>query len=929
MKDLRRALSAFAVAVLATGAACQEFDIGTQGAKVRLGREWSRQKLHPDLGKDQFAIKKQKGLFGVSTAYLVALEVRTPVESKADFERLFPLLVMQSQAAQTKYYDDVSPPRASREWADKLGNINLWYRLDIIAHEGLAYGVLSWAARSEAKLVAECADEFLGAFSAPGPNSEHQRGIEETRRSVTYKTHRIEYEHRPFVLAAQPPEDEQLAALLSDDEQHGAFILTQAAVSAERALTTSLSIVNDGHDDPFVELERRDVTINGVVGRRSIGKNATQTLHLLALPLGDGEFVDVRYLSPGAPEDPRYDRDLLLEGLQIRPLVAPIALPPIPDTPSLATKPSPARAAFREACRPLNKLDLYPTAARRLAADRWLAWSGGKAVAFGPTAVEEILNRDSWSDFDLVPFGDGWLIADYDQSVVAFRDGVEGAVQPFRARRLHPLGDDMLLVRGDEAPQLPGIAVTQRVGDLLVQRRTNGQERTIARLPDLIVDRFVVDRQGRHALLQCRLRSQWIDNARLLEVDLQSGDRRELGGWHALWLIAATDGGWLVSGAPRDGAPGIRHFATDASGKLLVTGADWLGIDFDGETLTLLDRNVPQGCDLLAAPKSAWESHGVRCGPFGASTLETIGAQLRKDSTTSTAPRTKEEILALLDRADEHARRLVGNDLPRSPEGVDELFAAVRSGIGLEASGRLLLVLLSTRALLDAGAVWVEPKTCEWMDWIAPATMPGESPFAVLQSPAQLVGAAIGDEEDAYGSCSWLLQGTDGRPILLGLDRASLRERAESLAVPGLNQAIERADAEALLRLLAGASEHLRAHVYQQLAVGNALPALATLAGHFAQTPNASRLDTVFWLSARLAVDPSSATAEAVATAALNAVQKDPAAVALYQILGAAYERTHPDELERARTCYRRVLQMENWGELATAAKAALQRLED
>src|SRR5690606_14869704 len=104
-------------------------------------------------------------------------------------------------------------------------------------------------------------------------------------------------------------------------------------------------------------------------------------------------------------------------------------------------------------------------------------------------------------------------------------------------------GDDLLLVRGDEAPQLPGIAFTQWVGDLLVQRRTHGQERTIARLPDLVVDRLVVDRQGRRALLQCRLRSQWIDDERLFEVDLQSGDRRELGGWHELWMIAATDAG--------------------------------------------------------------------------------------------------------------------------------------------------------------------------------------------------------------------------------------------------------------------------------------------------------------------------------------------------------------------------------------------------
>jgi hypothetical protein len=918
---------ALSAALFCRAAPAQDFDLGTHGATVTLPAPWERATFSKDLGNDQFTCAERNLFWKTREVYVWVTESEQVLENRADFERALDAHVTIAHGAVTELSELRGATRASRRSEERINGVALAYRIETVARDGLAFHVLAWATRSDAEFLDAKTDELLAGLSFPGSDSAWQRELVPTARSVTARGRTLSFQIRPFILREQPVDDDRLSFLQSPDDEHCiAVFQPEAYPSADEALDAALAAVGDS-GDTAVEVQRDLVDAAGLAVPHLVAKSESYTFHLLAVPLGGGEYLDVRYVSRGTPELPRADRDLFYASLRLTPATAVVEFPPPPPEPVVPLLPALAAIVDRstqvaEAVDALQSVE-------RLADGRWLARTFGETfVLSADRTPQRVLAREDWG-FDVVRWQGRWLVCDREQKVCAVDAG--GAVDlPFRARALATLGDDLLLVRAESGGWLPGLG--RRMGiDQLVRRRADGSESIVAELRDVGVLAIAASDDGSAVLIACASEEGDIATGkRLLQVDLDDGETRELGAWSSLDAIAPATGGWLVTGQPRAMPAGIWLVAADGAPTAVLTGTDVLGVELRDGRLVFAgpSRAAASGRALLAIALADLGAAGARVQPFAAAHLNEIGARLL--SAGGAPPRTESEIRAALDAANAIAQERVGADLPSAAANVDALIgAAVADASELAPEGRILLSLLFARACVDAGAQWIAPAAADWSRWLARAPHVGDSWFAVASSPGTALSAALDDGEAGWHPIDDLASHAEGRALLLGLEEESMRAALAAATPPQWHDALERADATALLAVLRerAGNSFARARLYERLAARGELSAVEAIAREIGASDAATAVDAMAWLSAwtERATEPPDLVA--LVAAATEAMHRYPAEAALCYCLGRAYERLSPGAPERALACYRRVVEMEQWGDAAKAARAAIERL--
>jgi len=187
--------------------------------------------------------------------------------------------------------------------------------------------------------------------------------------------------------------------------------------------------------------------------------------------------------------------------------------------------------------------------------------------------------------------------------------------------------------------------------------------------------------------------------------------------------------------------------------------------------------------------------------------------------------------------------------------------------------------------------------------------------------------------DDSEGGYSTGLQRNPDRargvPMLAGVDNAALLAKAHSLVIPGLREAIAAGRTKQVADALASrpANDLLRERCYLALAEYERYDAIDQIAGRFSRSDDPAAVDAVAQLNVQLVRQPDAATSGKLFEQGMRAARRYPRDVRIYMTLAQLAERAFPKEPAKARQCYERVLQLEQFGKAPTQAREALERL--
>jgi hypothetical protein len=218
--------------------------------------------------------------------------------------------------------------------------------------------------------------------------------------------------------------------------------------------------------------------------------------------------------------------------------------------------------------------------------------------------------------------------------------------------------------------------------------------------------------------------------------------------------------------------------------------------------------------------------------------------------------------------------------------------------------------------------------------WVA------ENPFAIAVQPRRIVESALFIEEGWSEPVSVILAESRGRTIYLGLDGESLHKRAQQAdRSDEISELVRKDRTKKLVARIEAVRENifLREEVYRQIAAAGHYATLEALASHFAgddgNAGDAADLRALYVARMSLdpspEVDPSSEEVPKLIEGLRRAIERAPDEAALYLLLGSAYERLESDDrLDYARACYRKTTELASWGDVADAAREALERVD-
>jgi hypothetical protein len=524
----------------------------------------------------------------------------------------------------------------------------------------------------------------------------------------------------------------------------------------------------------------------------------------------------------------------------------------------------------------------------------------------------------SWRDELLAGMEDGKL-----------RRVADGALGEERvaARLACVAGADLLLVRID--PALLGGGWPAHDTCRLFRQAPDGTTREVADLGQGSVQRVAADAVGRRAIVQMARMSVdgAVESNSLREVDLATGAVAGIGQWDAISYVAASAEGWLISGSPRGEPVGVWMIGADGRSELLVAGPVQ-GLGVDGTTLLLAEPAHDQQITVRRVALAECREEGRWCQPFGARQLDTVGRLLLAEPEIA-PPRTREQLAAVWQRADAIARDHVGAGLPTTPGEVDGLLNhGVGWQSGLDRHGRIVIGLLLANAAIGAGGQWVEPAEADWLHWCMPPRTTPDTAFAICSQPATDIVAAL-DDSEGQADLAGRLTNARGRAVLVGVDAEALAARASSLAPAELESVVRRGDGERLEALFGQfeSNAELRTWVYDQMAAHGHLAVVEQLAKSQARRSPPLAADALAWVRAWQRRDVAGAQASERVEVLMDLVRQLPGEAPLYLALGTAVESAFAGDGLKARQCYLRVLDLQQWGPDADAAKAALSRL--
>ncbi|HEX6812440.1 MAG TPA: hypothetical protein VF384_12505 [Planctomycetota bacterium] len=896
----------------------REEPLGKNGWRVQLPAHWRRELAAEGYGDSQFQIEANRGLFGRSQPVAIAArEWIGGLDDEDDHRRAFAALDPMPDGVQLRSEREADWLRVTRTGTVEADG--LAYRSELLVVDGGALHLLAWAEPAHAAALDAKVEEFLDAVLIPGDGSPWRKGMQPATEVLERSGVRLSLSLPPLVW--QRSDDAASLRLWSSvDQQDFLYILDASRGASERVIDAEVRTFTQW-EDTFRVVSRGVRTIDGIECHELAATSQHFHYRHVFVPAGGKRWLVVRYVVRGNSERPNSNRDAVLASLRLQPVVADAGLPPLPPAPPQPEQPvAAAWRTFLDGASPVFTVDGFLLRSAPGANGEWLAWDGSGATVFAPgDAHGRPLAGFEGQLAAFVCWRGAWLAAGYDGRVqVAAGAGADAPQAPsFRAERLAVAGDDLLCVR--DAP-FALLSASSAGRSELVCRRPDGSERVVAKLTSERVTDLAASADGKRALVALHRGDGFGDTIALAAIDLADGARRPVGAWQRIDQLGESDDGWLVTGVPRGGIAGIWHLRDGAEPELLLSGNGSSGARLARGVLAFAHRR-----GVSQAPLAHCQAAGRGVQPFSATHLAALGDALMRDEPA--APRTAEEVLAAVTSLRRRAREATGHDLPGDRGGLDALVGS--DGVRANGAGaRVVVALLLAADGLAAGGEWIAGSGADWWSWCVRGDEPAEHAFAIPCNVATAVAQAL-EEYGSFGMEGWR-DDRSGPRLLLGVDGNALTAAAAACVPAGFAEAWQAGDAKVLVAAANAlpANRRLRARVQERLADCGDWPALEAFAREHAQAAGARPGDVVAWLLARASQQPPGTGSADVLDALQKAVQQHPREARLYWLLASQHERAGKDAIRRARACYDRVAELQEYGELGMAALAALQRLD-
>lgn len=547
--------------------AAREIPIGTHGATLSLSESWQRQTLIKDLGPDQFL--HEDGYYAAVVENLALLERRADFEAElevpfANLERRFEEVDVDPEI---QYRRDGRIGHCTRQLQGSLQGLRVAYRIDLLSRDGLGYMVISWTGGSKAAELEVAVGELVTGIAFPDPQSEWGRKAEPASRSFRFDDWVIEVSYRESVFPHR--EDDGERSTLTSTEGTAAihlFLDVYDDNDLESALDDIVDLLSE--DSEIEELERIDLDLEAGSARQALlrqgGDVDPYDLAVVMVEVADNTYVDLRLVSSGKAGHREQLWNEVLDSLRVTPPVQVDAFPVVEQDEG---EPESLNRAALELLSNATRLDSEGSSFFDAvpAGDSSVIVLGSRQVSrVAEGAAPDVLYRsDAWIAGRRVVVADqDVLLVSGDQRVSRI---VDRELRPadFEARFAASTGTGLVLVRDHPAPAMLGFdELTHPDASRLIDRDASGEERTIVELEGLTVSAMAGGRGGSAVLLAVRKRQLLEDpdlaaGVELVEIDLATAKRQDLGAWSRIDNLERADGGWLVSGAPANELMGV------------------------------------------------------------------------------------------------------------------------------------------------------------------------------------------------------------------------------------------------------------------------------------------------------------------------------------------------------------------------------------
>jgi len=889
----------------------QSFSIGDKGASLQLGPSWTRRKIDQRLGDDQF-------IHGNN--YIMAIfEIEEALGDEAAFtqvvDRFLELLKAKTSNADvevSQFEGTHEIGKISARVSTDVSGVAFDYRISLIGKHGLNYVILAWAPTASTGFETEF-KRIANSLRFPAPDSPWGLKAQITRASFRYGNQRIGVPYRPSLFERVEREDALLKLQSLDEIIDISFYVSEGYDTPESAMTDDRDYFQS-----ILATYKQVYTESLDFNNRSIlfagGKAYDQewvAIQSAYFPLPDRTFLEIRMMTMGEDMAHRVFLEQVVAGLEVQDSGEIDAFPVVEET----EEPVGICRSWPGEAEKLGEIPGYAFSFTWHAEKAW-AITSNQVICLDPNRGEsKVVVQSEEHDYRRrIGTYRGQIV--FNSSDYSIRTaGPQQKLLPLKAKAVIQLDQKRhLMVPADEMDHRfdyfgqasPGL-------DTLVLYGKNDQPRDEIVLPGSWVAGSS-SKDGREFLAATQ--APWFDAERTVRLSLlriRGLKTRNAISWQTVRHIANTDDAWLVSGRPLKGADGVYRVDFRSDPEFLIGGEDLVGLA------------QADGSLILAARDPSYSSYSVYRLPLPVETqgwpIDVTWLNRIADMLAPSALHSAEDIRDLVTQADRTMHDTYGATLPRDTKGFDALLSFMGDSTQLSRSGLILLTAMLTQILMDNGATWL-PSAVD-LDSLPMTIHAYENAFATLHDPSYLVWSSLFESEGWWDPASSVLDLAQGRAVLLSCDPDIARSHAGDLIPEGLPEIIANQDAQHMAQIILEhkSNEHFRTKLYLQLLVENQNLAQRTVEAVLSQSPELE-LEQTYAMTFR-AIDTD--RPQDLAQELRDSIARHPKQAIFYHLLADEYAASSdPDDIDRARACYIKLLQLRPWGTFAERAQAWL-----
>ena len=920
-----------------------EHQIGSKGAVLVLDSQWTRKTIDPTAGDDQFVRDQNQ--------FMVVVELQGLLSHpESYFEKLEIFVTLIT----TKLHDvTMTNPQFERlgdlghawiQFSGKTGSLSLAYRIDLLSRDGLTYVLMSWGSQRQFFKVYFNANKAANAVKFPGPESEWAKATVAKTRVVELSQSRLEVSIAPGILADADLSPDAFLSLVSPGGNLTAFFFHHSDTSNAAQTLDDTAVVLSGNLGSTRQIELGNVEATQAEIAIEDPTGPTLVCQTNLIPFEDTDMLELRFC---AVEFARYQQwtDPLIKSFTIKPLDLLDAFP-VPVVTSMDEVPPANLRPIIEAADLIGSLGAEGIGRFAVSADGEFVLSAGQSISrVSPGSGDSPKLIDQWGDWRPAPdvgFSRDGVVLSVSPEGKLIRIDEDGSRAMGVAAQRFTIGTDgsLIVARRQQAAVLPGLdALAAAAPTKLVHIAESGEEDVLMELSGRNVEHLAA--WGNLLLVVSSVVDPWrnesISNGVRVElISMQDRSIRVRNQWDQVNNVTNAQSGWLMTGKPRGGSSGLYRIDPTGESRKVLHGDGFIGMGLNDDRLLVAMSQV-----LADGYQTEWRLYGLSMEAVhqlqlpAAIELETMrriavasvrAAKLDENPLIATIDRTA--MTRLLEAADQVAEEMTVGPLPAIGNEIDAMIQSYyndKTSVGIETE--ILLAALVARALMKEGnAEWVDGSHPYSENLRYPQEDIAEGPFAMAFLPLAAVRSTLYDADGWWQPTKQIQETAEGRVIVVGGDISTTDERVS--AYGALNLDSDSMDSVKQAMESARDNLFLRRQVYRWLAGAGRFEELEKLAEELVESGSGPALDRKIWLAAREHLLKEQAIGPLIADLK-QAIREEPNDASLYLLLGRAYERL-PEDIDkaRARACFRKVLQLQSWGDLPTEARAALKRLE-